>query len=319
MLQQLNCWICNHPTHKKEVAVRGGEKFDINVCDRCEFNFFTHDNTCMLKKNQLDQTRLKSAGLEVPEVVKDFENGLQQSAEYIDSYIKESDRSKNILEIGCSWGYFLELVKRFGANPYGVELNAVRSEYVNVKLGIPCYQTIEELEQKGVTFGKIFMFYVLEYISNPVDYFKKLWKLLDNQGAIYVITPNLNDVLKDVWKNSGYIDFFFEKCAIAYYSVRTVKRLFSKIQDDPKKLEIHTEQGYSFLNHVNWFFTNKPVTSGVVGGDKFVEKICCQLLKSSENDIGRQLSELICEFDRNYRELTENAEYANRIIAKVTK
>lgn len=318
MPKQVNCWVCNHPAYKQEVPVRGGEKFDINICNHCELHFFTHDNTSMLREDQLDQTRLKAADLEIPEVAKDFKNGLQQSAEYIESYIEESDRSTNILEIGCSWGYFLDLLKKLGANPYGVELNSVRSEYVNCKLGIPCFQAVEDIEQQGITFNKIFMFYVLEYIPNPVDYFNRLWKLLDSNGVIYVITPNLHDILKDVWRNTGYIDFFFEKCAVAYYSVRTVKTLFSIIQNDSKKLRIHTEQGYSFLNHVNWFFTNKPMTSGVVGGDKFIEKVC-RTINSSENRLGRQLSELIREFDRNYRKLIENADYGNNIVIEILK
>ena len=40
----------------------------------------------------------------------DFMNGVQQSKKYVKKHLKQ--KKMRILDIGCSWGYFLYLAKR---------------------------------------------------------------------------------------------------------------------------------------------------------------------------------------------------------------
>ena len=92
-------------------------------CSLCEYNFFVHDPTASLAANKPDESRLKASGLDIPSRDADFVNGLKQSRPYIDEYLTPDDNASNILEVGCSWGYFLKLVRDAGAFPYGVEVN----------------------------------------------------------------------------------------------------------------------------------------------------------------------------------------------------
>ena len=315
-----SCWICGLTTKRSEATLRGGLNSFINTCSECMFQFFDHDNFDLLVTNQLDQTRLKKAGLEIPDISEDYENGIIQSKEYIKNYIAESDISKNILEIGCSWGYFVDLLRQYGAIPYGLEINPVRANYVNNNLGITCYQSLEEVKKANIKFHKIFMFYILEYIPNPIKYIDNLIGLLDDTGKIVIITPNLNDVLKDIWKNPGYNNFFYDECAIAYYSVKALKNLATKLNTRCKfTTQTITEQGYSILNHINWFFTNRPRSTGIVGGDSYIEEVT-ELLAASGNDkVGKELATLIKSFDTQYRNLINKYSLGNRIILTIAK
>ncbi len=54
---------------------------------------------------------------------------------YIAEYIEPADRGANVLEIGCSVGYFLKLARDAGAVPYGIEVNTQRADYVNDTAG----------------------------------------------------------------------------------------------------------------------------------------------------------------------------------------
>ena len=63
--------------------------------------------------------------------------------------------------------------------------------------------------------------------------------------SLIIITPNLNDIIKDIYKNQAYIDFFHDFFSIAYYTPKAIKTLLSKIEP-PIEFSITTEQGYSF-------------------------------------------------------------------------
>jgi hypothetical protein len=44
-----------------------------------------------------------------------------------------------------------------------------------------------------------------------------------------------------------------------------------------KSASVAIRQGYSFVNHVNWYLTDAPRTTGVVGGDRFIDQIAARL------------------------------------------
>ena len=180
------CKICKLNSEKKMITVRSGEKVNIYLCKKCNFEFF-HIIQKKLFSNKLNISRLKQAGLKIPTLNEDFKNGTFQSKIYMKKYLKKNEKKKNILEIGCSFGYFLNLLKKSNfKNIYGVEINQTCKNFINKKLKIPCYSTIEDIEKK-ILFDKIFLFYSFEYIFKPQEYLK-----------------NLNSILKKKRKNLYY-------------------------------------------------------------------------------------------------------------------
>ena len=297
-------------------------------CFSCNYDFFKHDPTLGLVADKLDQSRLQAAALDIPTVEQDFANGLSQSKPLVEEYIDESDRGRNILEIGCSWGYFLKLAKEAGTNPYGLELNVKRKDYVNKKLQITCDGNLQECEKRGIRFKKIFLFYVLEYVPNPLEYLRRLLDILDEDGRLIVVTPNLLDPLKCLWRNSGFTNFFYDEHAINYLSPLSAQKLMSCL--DAKEYFVDTRQGYSFINHVSWFLTNAPRTTGVVGGDHFVKEILTQLqtlsnarMHTSADDdhapAAKHLAEMIRDFDISYKQYLESQQLGNQIHLIICK
>jgi 2-polyprenyl-3-methyl-5-hydroxy-6-metoxy-1,4-benzoquinol methylase len=321
------CTICDGTATSRPVTVRSGKQMTLWHCAPCHFDFFTHDPTRNLEANRLDESRLKAAGLDVPDVARDFANGTAQSRSYIEEYLDASDVGHNLLEIGCSWGYFLKLARDAGANAYGVELNSIRTRYVNDQLKIPCDDSLDTCEARGIRFRKIFLFYVLEYVPDPVKYLRRLIDLLDEDGVLVAVTPNLDDPLKDLWRNDGFRRFFYDEHAVNYMTPRAVGRMLARLTTE--KTEVSTRQGYSVVNHVSWFLTNAPRTTGVVGGDNFVRDIMALLrpdagLDSSDRDEARRalacrLGTLLGAFDVEYRRLLEEYDYGNQIRMLVRK
>lgn len=323
----VSCPICKKPASSHQVRVRSGKEMVLWHCILCEYDFFAHDPTASLAANKLDESRLKASGLDIPTRDADFVNGLKQSRPYIDEYFNTEDKGANILEVGCSWGYFLNLARDAGSSPFGIEVNSLRARYVNNDLGIPCFSDIESCESSGLRFHKIFLFYVLEYIPQPVAYLQRLINMLDDGGSLIVITPNLDDALKDLYRNEGFIHFFYDEHAINYFSLQSIKQIVKYL--DKHDARIETRQGYSFINHINWFLTNAPRTTNVVGGDNFVSDFI-ELLKpkdpryvpgwgSKHYLLAGELADLIHDFDRNYRQILEKHGYGNQIRFIINK
>lgn len=312
------CSICGSAATPRPVKARSGKDLTLWHCAPCDFDFFMHDPSRSLAANKLDESRLKAAGLDIPAVEKDFANGTAQSRGYVEEYLDAADRGRGVLEIGCSWGYFLELARQHGARPHGVELNAVRAAYVNEQLGIPCDTSLEACEARGLRFRKIFLFFVLEYVPEPVRYLQRLVSLLEPGGELVLVTPNLDDALKDVWRNDAFGRFFYDEHAINYLTPASVERMMARVEG--VKTSVTTRQGYSFVNHVSWFLTNAPRTTGVVGGDNFVAGILAQLRAGAaagsdprRDDLAARLAALVSGFDAEYRRAIEASRYGNQI------
>ena len=57
----------------------------------------------------------------------------------------------------------------------------------------------------------------MEYIENPLKYISKLLTILDKKGEIIIITPNINDPLKTIWKNESFKIFFSGRNDVKLY------------------------------------------------------------------------------------------------------
>jgi len=307
-----SCSICKSATKSHQQKVRGGDFFDLNVCSNCDYEFFTIDPSESIIKDNLDKTRLEDAGLEIPDITTDFKNGIRQSQEYVNTYLKKDGDAEKVLEIGCSWGYFLTLLKKRNYNPYGLEINTLRRKYVNNELKLKCFSDISEIKKSGIKFKYIFLFYILEYIPNPVEYLKQLVNLLHESGQIIIVTPNLKDGLKDIWDNKRFQSFFYDKHAINYFSPKTLGIISTELKKNNNlKYSINTKQGYSIINHIGWYLNNKPSTTGKVGGDYYIEDLAGVIKDTS--GLSSSIKTLIRKFDSEYQKLLEKNDYGNQI------
>ena len=82
----MSCNICKSKTKKKKILTRSNKKLYVHICSKCDYEFFTHDPYQKLKKNKLDISRLKKAGLKIQTISDQFKNGQTQSKKYIKQY-----------------------------------------------------------------------------------------------------------------------------------------------------------------------------------------------------------------------------------------
>ena len=304
------CLICSKNTHHKYILTRNNSKKKINYCKFCDFEFLKNNSLKKISKYGLDIYRLKPAGLKLPSLEEDFKNGELQSKIYLKKYLdKKKNKNTNILEVGCSWGYFLNIIKKKKkTNVYGLEIDIEKNNFVNKNLKIKCFFDIDEILKTELKFNKVFLFYSLQYVRNPKLFIKKLYKTLEINGEIIILTPNKNDFLKNFWKNQNYINFIYDDMTSNYFSILSLKKLAKILQ--LKNFTAKSLAGYSFINHLNWFVHGKPFTTNIVGGDNYLNLL--------ENHIKKQgvRSRILIDFInyvKKYKKYVEKINLGNQI------
>ena len=108
-------------------------------------------------------------------------------------------QDKNMLDIGCSGGYFLTIARERGYKPQGIEPNTRESAYAK-KQGINILgATLEDLSE-DIGFGIITMWDVLEHIRDPIKYLKLIKSYLSPGGAVFVQVPTCDSLAARVMR-----------------------------------------------------------------------------------------------------------------------
>lgn len=173
--------------------------------------------------------------------------------------------SERILEIGGGYGNFIGkfVEKGLATEAVFVEACPERLDFACGRFGLEGYKSIEEI--KGRKFDLIFMFHVLEHISDPETFINKCVAMLAENGRIIVEVPCSNDPLLTVYDCAAYKDFYFQPMHPAVYSEHPLRLLFEKCGLSLE--EFMYEQRYGLSNHLQW------LTNGIPGGNPVLVEI----------------------------------------------
>ena len=107
--------------------------------------------------------------------------------------IKKISSGKDILDIGCGTGYFLNHMKQKGYETLGVEVSEQAREFGKQKFGLNILPPDELLNEKITgQFKIITLWHVLEHLFHPEKYLQTIFKILDNDGVLILALPNPN-------------------------------------------------------------------------------------------------------------------------------
>jgi len=163
--------------------------------------------------------------------------------------------SHNVLEIGCSTGHFLDLIRECVSTCTGIELDKKYAKFARDKLNLNVYDKPIEKIEFDEKFDIIFMFQVLEHIPDPIEFLKLCKKNLKKNGRIYIEVPNLDDALYSVYQNPKFKEFYFRAPHLYYYNKKTLSMLMKKVGFAG---QTNTIQEYSVFNHIHWIQTEMP-------------------------------------------------------------
>lgn len=178
------------PLCKKENKVflfyKNGGKY--NLCNKCEMIYL---NPCFKDKElenyykNMHDMQSKTLDNEKKFYEKIYNHGLK----IIEKKVIEK-KNKNLLDIGCSNGLFLDLAKMRGYETYGVELNSKEFNIVKKKHVAWNINYINLYNYVKFKFDVITMWDVIEHIKNIDQLANTIKKLLKPKGLFFFQTPN---------------------------------------------------------------------------------------------------------------------------------
>ncbi len=208
MLENLsNCPVCDNtyfsPFLVCEDYTVSQEKFQIVVCEKCNFkftnprpdaqniaqyyhsdNYISHSNT---KKGMLAKIYQKVRKI-----------SLQSKLKHIQ---KESGLEKgSILDYGCGTGDFLKICQENNWEIKGIEPEEIARKQAENLLQTSLKENIFETDFENQSFDVITLWHVLEHIHLLDETIQKLVSLLKSNGILLIAVPNCASADAQKWK-----------------------------------------------------------------------------------------------------------------------
>ncbi|MBS3105500.1 class I SAM-dependent methyltransferase [Candidatus Woesearchaeota archaeon] len=229
----VNCNLCNSSSTRKLMAIGG---FNIVKCKNCGLAYVNP----RLKERKLHEIYDKKYFSN-----KAF-NGAKTSFYGYGKYLEEEDCIKDtfrrrlkiinklsgkgrLLDIGCAFGFFLELARDDGWDVQGLEISEYAYSYAKNVLKLPVMnKTLEKAKLKSDSFDVVTIFDVIEHLPDPKATLKEIRRVLKPNGFVVITTPNIGSMTaKILWKNWEEVRRVREH--IYFFSKSTLKKILESL------------------------------------------------------------------------------------------
>jgi len=125
-----------------------------------------------------------------------YERNVRKQGRRIIDVLERFDRPGRMLEVGCSWGQFLNLARQRGWHVKGIEPSPDAACCARQQLGldVEC-ATLEEFSTKKETpFDAVVAWHVIEHAPDPAKFLRMVRDLLRPGGVFAVRTPNIQSL-----------------------------------------------------------------------------------------------------------------------------
>lgn len=150
---------------------------------------------------------------------KNFTRWFRDKLKLIETYKPQKGR---ILDIGCSYGFFVEEALRRGWDACGCEINPVTGGHSKERLKERvCVGDLDAMTFAGPGFDVITLWDVLEHQPDPTAFLNRVKKYLKEDGMICLQVPNFDGYLSSLkgemwdWLTPGDHLYFFTPATLA--------------------------------------------------------------------------------------------------------
>lgn len=166
-----------------------------------------------------------------------YQGYFQKKIDLIKRLIKS--QKPEILDVGCGWGQFLEIVRKNNLPYKGIDVSANAVEICRAKK-LNCQQlTIEALAKKEKNrYLVIAGFQTIEHLVNPFAFLKAARTLLKKGGLILLTTPNNDSPLRyllgrkwSVYDTKSHFVFYNKQSLLKTITMSGFKNPQVKIDD----------------------------------------------------------------------------------------
>jgi len=245
----VRCELCHskntHLKHKVDI-------FNYYLCSSCQ-TLFLHPKPIKKKNDNYYKKHLDySAGIE-------NQKRIQIQAKKIINKLKNySKNGKSLLDIGAGYGYFINLAKKLGLEPTGIE-PAKKILSVNNKHILPFAFDLYRKNGLKKKFNFITLIHVIEHLTDPKTTINEAISMLEPKGVLYIETPNFDSHLYN--REKDHYTFLTPPVHQWVFSKKSITELLKN--NKSTRIESITTYSYSehFMKVIKSYFSEKLINS----------------------------------------------------------
>lgn len=178
-----------------------------------------------------------------------------------------------LLEIGCSYGYYLKDKENLGWEVYGIELNEKAVQYAKDELNIKNIKCdfFENIEYEDNFFDAVNMNMVLEHVYDPCFVIKKINNIMKKGGELMISVPDIAGFEAKIYKQYFYSLHVPEH--LHHFSPKTITKLLEKNGFKVERIihqnfdrDLVASAGYMPNKLLSKFLSNKIIRKTIVRG-----------------------------------------------------
>lgn len=238
-LQSYPCQVCGSQERRQRYEIRG---FQLVQCKDCGLEYIDPRiaNEQVYELYRDDYFHRQADGYEDYELTENLRRKtFSRWFEQIKPFLKIPNGSA--LDIGCAAGYFLDVLKEYGWEAHGIELDNRMHQQVT-KRGFQVSDKPLEYYGADNQFDLITLFDVIEHLPHVNDDIDRLARLLSPNGIIVLVTPNSGSFQHRLFGKHWFQ--YKPKEHIQYFSPDTLLRI---IERHGLRL-VHTSQSGQFAD-----------------------------------------------------------------------
>lgn len=213
------CPVCGENGKLIHVGVRDNKDINVYKCSYCKTKYLDRNLAMDYTKDEMLNNKIKTED--------DIAKWLNDC--YVDDnrrykMIKDICYSKKVLDFGCGFGGFLDLINQDAFFAEGVELGNIEKQYLNSK-NIKIYNDIKKSNNK---YNVITLFHCLEHLENPEKWLDLLYDYLEEKGLLVIEVPNGNDALLELYDCEQFADFTYWSAHLNLFTSKGIEILINK-------------------------------------------------------------------------------------------
>lgn len=223
---------CNLCNSDNAVTILRKNSFSVNKCQRCGLIYvnpqpFKDEILSFYSSRYKPTPDLKSNNL------KKIRGMLQ--------VVKKMVQKGSLLDVGCSYGFFLNMARNNGWNVKGVEIAEGPAEYAGSQNMNIVKKELIDAEFSDSEFDIITMWHFLEHALNPFSSLLEANRIIKKDGFLFLTTPNINSLVAKLC--GRYWSWLDPPTHLYYFSPKTIVKLLEKAGF--KCLYVKTREGDS--------------------------------------------------------------------------
>lgn len=171
----------------------------------------------------------------------------ERDAEKMEMAIGKANGRK-LLDVGCSYGFFMDVVARRGWDVYGTELSEYQRNIALKNQKNICGKELKDCGYSENSFDVLTMFDVIEHLESPTAFMKDAYRVIKPGGYFVACTPNINS-----WPAKFFGKYWlnYARMHLYYFDPKSITVLLEKSGFKVMKIEKH-KRVIQPINAIGW-------------------------------------------------------------------